>query len=82
MTQVNIFEAKSNLSKLIALLESGREERIVIARHGRPVANLTYFREKPISKRIGIAEDKALCNGDLDAYNDEIASLFLSGGNV
>ena len=82
MTQVNIFEAKNNLSKLISLLESGREERIVIARYGRPVANLTCFHEKPLSNRIGSAEGKVPCNGDLDAYNDEIASLFTSGGSI
>jgi prevent-host-death family protein len=39
MRQVNIFEAKTNLSKLVEAVEAG--ETIIIARHGKPVAALT-----------------------------------------
>jgi len=38
MTQVNIQEAKTQLSRLIGLVESGEE--VVIARYGKPVAKL------------------------------------------
>ena len=38
MTQVNVHEAKTNLSKLIAKVEAGEE--VVIARDGQPVAKL------------------------------------------
>ena len=38
-TTVNIFEAKTQLSKLIELAEKG--EDVVIARAGKPVARLT-----------------------------------------
>jgi len=38
MTTVNVYEAKSSLSRLIAAAEAG--ETIVIARNGKPVAQL------------------------------------------
>ena len=40
MPTINIFEAKSSLSRLIKRIESGAEAEIIIARHGRPVAKL------------------------------------------
>ena len=45
MTVVSIYEAKANLSKLIASLESG-EERVVLCRHGVPVADLVPHRKE------------------------------------
>ncbi len=42
MTTVNVHEAKTNLSRLLARAEAGEE--IIIARGGRPVARLEpYF---------------------------------------
>ena len=38
MPFVNIYEAKSNLSRLVEAVERGAEAEIVIARSGRPVA--------------------------------------------
>lgn len=72
--QVNMFEAKSDLSKLVQLLESKQEDSITIARNGKPVACLTLY--KPQNQRLGIAKDKTLYTGDIDAYNEEIAELF------
>ena len=46
MTTVNIFEAKSQLSKLVQAVETGQEEEIIIARNGRPVARLAPLKEK------------------------------------
>ncbi len=40
MPIVNVFDAKSPLSRLIEHIESGSEGKIIIARHGRPVARL------------------------------------------
>ena len=60
--QVNVHEAKTHLSKLLAEVEKGHE--IVLARDGKPVAKLVPF---PVKKnritfntfkgRIWIAED-------------------------
>lgn len=41
MTIVNVHEAKTNLSRLLARVEAGEE--IVIARGGKPIARLEPF---------------------------------------
>ena len=77
--QVNILEAKTELSKLIRLVETGKEESVIIARYGKPVVKLTPYRDVPVSKRICIAKGKLQAPVDLDKHNDEIADLFGGG---
>jgi prevent-host-death family protein len=57
MPTVNMHEAKTGLSKLVAEIESGAEHEIIIARNGKPVARLVPV-EQPVKKRklLGIAE--------------------------
>jgi prevent-host-death family protein len=43
--QLNVYEAKTHLSKLLDRVELG--ERIVIARNGKPVADLVAHASKP-----------------------------------
>ncbi len=69
MKQVNIFDAKTELSKLIKMLESKEEDKIVIARNGVPVAQIVPYENKDISKRLGIAKS-VLSNIDWDAFLD------------
>lgn len=78
--QVNILEAKTELSRLIRLVESGKEESIIIARYGKPVVKLTPYTDVPVNKRIGIAKGKLKLPDDLDEHNQEIAELF--GGSL
>ena len=78
--QVNILEAKTELSKLVRLIETGKEERIIIARYGKPVVKMTLYNDAPVSKRIGVAKGKLRSPDDLDEYNDEIAELFGGAG--
>ncbi len=79
--QVNILEAKTEFSKLIRLLESNREESIVVARSGKPVAEIRKYQDKPVSKRIGVAKGKIKIPEDFDRDNEEIAEL-LTGGKI
>ena len=74
--QVNILEAKTNLSNLVRLIETGKEEYIIIARYGKPVVKMVVCNDIPISNRIGIAKGKLKSPMDLDKYNDEIAEMF------
>ncbi len=53
MIQINIHEAKTNLSKLIA---DGQE--VIIAKYGEPVARLTPFRSKTQNRKPGSAKGK------------------------
>ena len=64
-TQVNIHEAKTNLSRLLSRVAAGEE--VVIARAGNPVARIVPFR-KPKGKRI-LGMDRGLFTvpGDFDA---------------
>ena len=78
--QVNILQAKTDLSKLIRLVETGKEESVIIARYGKPVVKLTPYTDVPINKRIGVAKGKLNAPVDLDKHNDEIDTLF--GGNL
>jgi prevent-host-death family protein len=48
MKQVNVHEAKSKLSQLLADVEAGEE--VVIARAGKPVARLTLITAEPERK--------------------------------
>lgn len=79
--QVNIFEAKSSLSQLLRLLESKREDCIIIARNGKPIARMTSIQENPVSNRIGFGKGKFTLHGDFDADNSSIAEM-LSGGEL
>ena len=59
MTQYNIFEAKTNLSKIIKMLEDKIEDVIYIARDGKAVAQITLIpNKKRTYKRTGAAKGK------------------------
>lgn len=53
--ELNIYEAKTNFSKLVQLLIDGKEETIVVSKNGKPVIQLVPISKKN-SKRIGIAK--------------------------
>ncbi len=74
--QVNILEAKTNLSNLVRLVETGQEERIIIARYGKPVVKIVQYNDVSVSKRIGVAKGRLKSPENLDKYNDEIAKMF------
>ena len=77
MSTVNIHEAKSTLSRLIAAVESGAEHEIIIARNGKPAARLTAMetvRRKPIIP--GLAKGKYRLPDDFDRDNDLIQAMF------
>lgn len=75
-TTVNMFEAKSNLSRLVEAVESGEQPEIVIARNGKPAARLVPVATGMKGKLIGIAEGEFLIPDDIDGTNAEIAKLF------
>ena len=74
--QVNILEAKTKLSSLVRMVETGQDDMVVIARYGKPVAMITVFNDTPVSKRIGIAKGRLKTPVDLDQDNEEIAAMF------
>ena len=54
--QVNIHDAKTQLSRLLELVEQG--ETVTIARHGKPIAELVRVRRAGLP--LGIASDDPL----------------------
>lgn len=77
--QVGVFEAKTDFSRLIRLVESKREESITVTRNGRPVAKIVPYDNAPVSKRIGVAKGKFEVPDDFDAGNEEIAAMLMGG---
>ena len=75
---VNIYEAKTQLSKLVDLASSGTD--VVIARAGKPVARLTSLNtEKPGKRPInfGALKGKGWIADDFDApLPDDLLALF------
>lgn len=51
MVQVNIHEAKTKLSQLLARVEAGDE--VIIARGGRPIARLMAIRDSGQGRVLG-----------------------------
>ena len=56
MTQYNMSEAKTNLSKIAQLLEEGKEDYVIIARAGKPSLRITLENNKDVSMRFGIGK--------------------------
>lgn len=74
---VNIHEAKTHLSRLIARVMNG--EQLVIAKAGKPVVQMLPYQEnQAVPKRIGFLKDeKILIPDDFDRMGqDEIEEMF------
>lgn len=56
MKTVNIYEAKTRLSQLVAEVASG--EDVVIARAGRPVARLTRLQKTARKRCLGLLDGR------------------------
>lgn len=70
MMQVNVQDAKAQLSKLLASVERGEE--VVIARNGRPIARLEAI-ARPAPRELGI-----LTMAIPDSFFDELPEAELA----
>jgi len=76
MSQVNVHEAKTHLSKLLQKVEAGEE--VVIARAGKPVARLVPL-TAPKPRVLGGDEGKVRIAPDFDApLPDDLVDSFYS----
>ncbi|MCF7859548.1 MAG: type II toxin-antitoxin system Phd/YefM family antitoxin [Candidatus Cloacimonetes bacterium] len=64
MLQVNIHEAKTNLSKLIEKTIKGEE--IIIAKSNKPIAKLVKIESEKVSRVIGKGKGKIVIADDFD----------------
>ena len=65
MLQVNVHEAKTNLSKLIQKVVDGEE--VVIAKGNLPIIKLVLIENLKPQRRLGTAKGKVKIANDFDA---------------
>lgn len=73
---VNIHEAKTHLSRLVARAAAGEE--IVIGKAGKPMAKLVPYTESKEPRKLGAWKGKVWLAPDWDSpeVNEEITRLF------
>jgi prevent-host-death family protein len=76
MSTYNMLDAKTQLSRLVEAVESGRETEIVIARNGKPAARLVPLADNPRPRRLGIAKGLFESPDDIDGANEYILKMF------
>jgi prevent-host-death family protein len=77
MTTVNMHEAKTHLSRLIAAIRSGAETEIIVAHNGVPAARIVPIAKKKVARRLGLAKDKfTFDDGAFQALDAEVAAMF------
>ena len=75
MKTVNVHEAKTHFSKLLARVEKGHE--VVISRAGKPVARLVPHREEKRAPQFGGDRGKFVVPDDFDApLPDDLLAAF------
>jgi prevent-host-death family protein len=74
MKQVNVHEAKTQLSRLLQEVEDGEE--ITIARAGKPVARLVPHTPPRQPRQPGWAKGKIKILEGFDEYDEQIARDF------
>lgn len=71
---VNIYEAKTQLSKLVARAEAGEE--ITLTRHGRPVARLAPLVRRTVDRIPGAWRGRVVIHEGFDTFTDEDDALW------
>jgi prevent-host-death family protein len=74
MRQVNIHDAKTQLSRILEAVEAG--ERVIIARAGKPVAVLSPFRAVTRRRRLGLFAGQAEMLEGFDELPPDITAAF------
>ena len=64
---MNVLEAKTNFSKIIAMLENHEEEEVIVARAGKPVVRISLVPKKSIIEKLGMFAGEM----DLPSIDDE-----------
>jgi prevent-host-death family protein len=74
MDQVNVYEAKTHLSRLLDRVEAGEE--IVIGRAGRPVARLVPYTQSYEPRRPGAWRGRVHLADDFDELPEDLDAAF------
>jgi prevent-host-death family protein len=76
MKTVNMHEAKTNLSRLIAAIRSGAESEIIVAHNGVPAARIVPIAVAKKPPLWGAAKGKWTIPANIDQLNAEIERDF------
>ena len=69
MYQVNIHEAKTNLSKLIKKVVNGEE--VIIAKGNKPLVKMVFIEGDKPKRKLGTAKGKIKIAADFDTIIDD-----------
>jgi prevent-host-death family protein len=72
--QVNVYEAKTQLSKLIDRAVAGEE--VVISRAGKPMVRLVPVAARPARRTPGSARGQIRMSPDFDELPEDLAAAF------
>ena len=72
MHQINIHEAKTNLSKLIQEALNGEE--VIIAKGNKPVVKLVPLQQQKVTRQLGLAKGKITMTDDFNAPLDDFSA--------
>lgn len=73
--RVNMHDAKTNLSRLVAAVESGEAEEIEIARAGHVVARIVPPRARS-ARKPGYWSGRVNIHADFDELPEDVAAAF------
>jgi antitoxin (DNA-binding transcriptional repressor) of toxin-antitoxin stability system len=73
--RVNMHEAKTNLSRLVAAVESGETDEVEIARAGHVVARIVPPRQRS-PRQPGFWATRVHIHSDFDDLPDDLAAAF------
>ncbi len=76
MKTIDITDAAKSLSKLVAAVETGAEQEVVIMRNGKPVARLIPLEGRGGRALLGLARGRFEVPDNIDADNEQIAKMF------
>jgi prevent-host-death family protein len=76
MKTVNLYAAKTNLSKLVDEVESGKE--IIIARNGRAVARLAPLETTSKVRKLGTLEGQVKIKDNFDDFEFLLTKVWSS----
>ncbi len=65
MKMINVYEAKTQLSRLLREVAAG--EDVVIAKDGTPLVRLVPYRQEGEKRELGFARDRVVLADDFDA---------------
>lgn len=79
MHTTSLFDAKTHLSRIVEELVSGKEDKVIISRHGKPMVQVTALQRFDATARIGMAKGRFTVPDDIDGSNPVIAAMFGAG---